>query len=85
MESLHAKQTNVMRRKMEEAVLSTKRLKDVIEKQKANKKVGKDINDKSGLAGAAERMRNFVTQVCTSVLLVGFLNKSGFFKINIIF
>ena len=85
MESLHAKQTNVMRRKMEEAVLSTKRLKDVIEKQKANKKVGKDINDKSGLAGAAERMRNFVTQVCNSVLLVGFLNKSGFFKLILYF
>ena len=63
METLHAKQTNVMRRKMEEAVLSAKRLREVVEKQKAAKKVGKDVNDKSGLAGAAERMRNFVTQV----------------------
>ena len=63
MTSLHTKQQNVLRRKMEEAVASNKRLRDVLEKQKAAKKTSKDGDVKGGLAGAAERMRNFVTQV----------------------
>ena len=63
MASLHTKQQNVLRRKMEEAVASNKRLRDVMEKQKAARKTSRDGDVKSGLAGAAERMRNFVIQV----------------------
>ena len=39
MESLHNKQQNVLRRKMEEAVAANKRLKEVFAKQKAAKKL----------------------------------------------
>ena len=39
MANLNAKQQNVLRRKMEEAVAANKRLKDVIDKQKAAKKM----------------------------------------------
>ena len=69
MESLHTKQQNVLRRKMEEAVASNKRLRDVMEKQRAAKKTSRDGDVKNGLAGAAERMRNFVTQVFCFVTL----------------
>jgi kinesin family protein 4/21/27 len=65
MENLHTKQQNVVRRKLEEAVASNKRLRDVLEKQKNARKISREIIDnKGGLAGAAERMRNVVTQVC---------------------
>ena len=40
MATLHTKQQNVLRRKMEEAVAANKRLKDVIDKQKASRKNG---------------------------------------------
>ena len=40
MATLHTKQQNVLKRKMEEAVAANKRLKDVIDKQKAAKKSG---------------------------------------------
>ena len=40
MATLHTKQQNVLKRKMEEAVAANKRLKDVIDKQKAAKKIG---------------------------------------------
>ena len=40
MTTLHTKQQNVLKRKMEEAVSANKRLKDVIDKQKAAKKIG---------------------------------------------
>lgn len=64
MTNLHEKQTNVMKRKLEEANANGKRLKELVDKQQANKKAAKE--NKPGLAGAAERMRNFVTQVsCT--------------------
>ena len=69
MESLHTKQQNVLRRKMEEAVASNKRLRDVMEKQRAAKKTSRDGDVKNGLAGAAERMRNFVTQVTFFVII----------------
>ena len=81
MATLHTKQQNVLKRKMEEAVAANKRLKDVIDKQKAAKKIGHlgmdfccqnsnlfskllyfHISGKQGLAGAAERMRNLVSQ-----------------------
>ena len=38
MTNLHSKQQNVLRRKMEDANMQIKRLKDVLDKQKANKK-----------------------------------------------
>ena len=41
METLHSKQQNVLRRKMEEATALNKRLKDIMDKQKANSKFGK--------------------------------------------
>lgn len=62
MTNLHEKQQNVMKRKLEEANASSKRLKELLDKQQANKKAAKE-NNKPGLAGSAERMRNFVTQV----------------------
>ena len=46
MANLHTKQENVLRRKMEAAVAANKRLKDVIDKQKAARKMnamGKNI------------------------------------------
>jgi len=64
MENLHVKQQNVLRRKMEEAMASNKRLREVLEKQKNARKISRDVIDsKGGLAGAAERMRSVVTQV----------------------
>ena len=64
METLHTKQKNVLQRKMEEAMASNKRLRDVLEKQKNARKISRDVIDsKGGLAGAAERMRSVVTQV----------------------
>lgn len=48
MNNLHSKQQNVLKRKMEEAVAVNKRLKDVIDKQKAAKKMN---TGKKGLAG----------------------------------
>merc|ERR1719242_1481226 len=53
---------------MEEAVAANKRLKDVIDKQKAAKKSGH--LGKQGLAGAAERMRNLVSQELDVVVSV---------------
>jgi hypothetical protein len=52
-----------MKRKLQEANSTSKRLQEVLAKQKANKKAGKENNDRSGLAGAADRVRNFVHQV----------------------
>jgi hypothetical protein len=75
MENLHVKQQNVLRRKMEEAMASNKRLREVLEKQKNARKISRDVIDnKGGLAGAAERMRSVVTQV---------LNLYLFFLLNI--
>jgi hypothetical protein len=54
---------------MEEAVASNKRLRDVMEKQKAARKTSREGTVKGGLAGAAERMRNFVTQVNSTFLI----------------
>jgi kinesin family protein 4/21/27 len=67
METLHSKQQNVMKRKMEEACAANKRLKDVIDKQKASRKTG---TKQTGLAGAAERMRNLVSQELEVVVSV---------------
>ena len=67
METLHNKQQNVLRRKMEEAVARNQRLKEVLEKQKTRKKT---MVGKHGLAGAAERMRNLVSQELDVVVSV---------------
>ncbi len=67
METLHNKQQNVLRRKMEEAVARNQRLKEVLDKQKAAKK---SIVGRHGLAGAAERMRNLVSQELDLVVSV---------------
>ena len=50
METLHSKQQNVLRRKMEEATALNKRLKDIMDKQKAAKfgKVGGACNTSAG-------------------------------------
>ena len=67
MESLHTKKENVLRRKMEEAMNVNKRLKDVIEKQKAAKKssvVGK------GLEGAGKRVRTWINEEVDVVVSV---------------
>jgi kinesin family protein 4/21/27 len=66
MENLHTKQQNVLRRKMEEAFNVNKRLKDALEKQKASKfKVGK-----GGMAGAGERVRNWLNEELDVVISV---------------
>ncbi len=49
MENMHVKRENVLKRKVEEATMANKRLKDVIDKQKAAAKMG---NGRGGLVGA---------------------------------
>ena len=58
METLHSKQQNVLRRKMEEATALNKRLKDIMEKQKANSKFGKGAAGASN-AGEIEEFKDF--------------------------
>jgi len=62
METMHVKQQNVMKRKMEEAVIANKRLQEVIDKQKTVKKMKAQAagSGKSGLLGAAERVKTMV-------------------------
>jgi kinesin family protein 4/21/27 len=67
METLHSKQQIVLRRKMEEAVVAHKRLKEVIEKQKAaraSKAAAGPAADseKPSLAGAGERIRGWINE-----------------------
>jgi kinesin family protein 4/21/27 len=69
MESLHSKQQNVLRRKMEDANRINKRLKDVMEKQKAAK-FGKIQSGAGGLAGAGERVRNWINEEMDVVVTV---------------
>ena len=59
METLHSKQQNVLRRKMEEATALNKRLKDIMDKQKANSKFGK-----GGAGGAASNTGMLATHCC---------------------
>ena len=77
MSNLHEKQQNVMKRKLQEANAIGRRLKEVLDKQKANKKAGNAANDKSGLAGSAERIRNFISQVRTFFHSSTSSNKGG--------
>ena len=70
MENIHVKQQNVMKRKMEEAVQANKRLQDVITKQKNARKMKGAQAGKTGLLGAAERVKTLVNHeidVATSV------------------
>jgi len=61
METMHVKQQNVMKRKMQEASLANKRLQEVIDKQKNAKKMKAGMaSGKPGLLGAAERVRSMV-------------------------
>ena len=75
METLHSKQQNVLRRKMEEATALNKRLKDIMDKQKANSKFGKIGGGASnagagGLAGAGERLRNWINEEMEVIVTV---------------
>ena len=67
MENMHVKRENVLKRKVEEATMANKRLKDVIDKQKAAAKMG---NGRGGLVGAGERVRNWVNEEVNVVLSV---------------
>ncbi len=72
MENLHTKKENVLRRKVEEALNANKRLKDVLERQKAARA---DQHGSSGrMAGAGERVRSWVNgevRMRTDVLAFG--------------
>ena len=60
METMHVKQQNVLKRKMEEASMANKKLQDLIDKQKKAKKMKAGMSGKPGLVGAAERIRSMV-------------------------
>ncbi len=67
MENLHMKKENVLRRKVEEAINANKRLKDVLDRQKAarhqnNKGVG------GGLVGAGDRVRSWLNDEVNVVI-----------------
>lgn len=68
METLHSKQQNVLRRKMEEAIVLNKRLKDVVDKQKASRAA--NAGKVHGLAGAGDRMRNWINEQMEVVVSV---------------
>jgi len=71
MENLHTKQQNVVKRKLEEAQTMNKRLKDLLEKQKANAKHrGIFANGRGGMEGAGERVRNWVNEEMNVVVSV---------------
>lgn len=73
METLHTKQQTVLKRKMEEAISINKRLKEVIDKQKASRAM---IAGRSGLAGAGDRVRNLINEDLDVVVSVKEATKS---------
>ncbi|TRY68349.1 hypothetical protein TCAL_03053 [Tigriopus californicus] len=73
METLHTKQQTVLKRKMEEAISINKRLKEVIDKQKASRAM---IAGRSGLAGAGDRVRTLINEDLDVVVSVKEATKS---------
>eukprot|EP00095_Tigriopus_kingsejongensis_P011653 snap_masked-scaffold564_size136232-processed-gene-0.21 protein:Tk11653 transcript:snap_masked-scaffold564_size136232-processed-gene-0.21-mRNA-1 annotation:"chromosome-associated kinesin kif4a-like isoform 3" len=68
METLHSNQQIVVKLKMEKAISSNKRLKEVIDKQKASRAM---LAGRGGLAGAGERvLRNLINEDLDAVVSV---------------
>ena len=77
METLHSKQQNVLRRKMEEATALNKRLKDIMDKQKAAKfgKVGGACNTNAvGLVHTYMRVKTMGRERDQFVIVHGFVD-----------
>ena len=65
----HERRENVLKRKMEEAMASSKRLKDALAK-KADVKRMKDVKNPAGLAGSGERVRGWISSEVDVVVSV---------------